>query len=74
MADDLGIWVAVSGAGYLFGSFPTAYLLVKLFTGKNIFQWGTANVGTVNVHRATNSKILTLLTLAGDMLKTALAI
>ncbi len=74
VADDLGIWVAVAVAGYLFGSFPTAYLLVKLFTGKNIFQWGTANVGTVNVHRATNSKILTLSTLAGDMLKTAVAI
>ncbi len=31
-------------------------------------------MGTANVHRATNSKTLTFITLAGDMLKTALAI
>ena len=74
MFGDFGIWVAVAAAGYVFGSFPTAYLLVKHFTRKNILQWGSGNVGTLNVHRATNSKILTLATLAADMLKTALAI
>ena len=74
MAVDIGIWAAVAFAGYLFGSFPTAYLLVKQFAGKNILQFGTGNVGTMNVHRATNSKNLTMATLAGDMLKTALAV
>ncbi len=74
MADDVGTWVVVAVAGYLFGSFPTAYVLVKRFTQKDILQWGTGNVGTANVHRATNSKTLTFITLAGDMLKTALAI
>ena len=48
--------------------------MVKQFAHKNILEWGSANVGIINVHRATNSKILTLATLAGDMLKTALAI
>ena len=65
MAADIGLWAAVAFAGYLFGSFPTAYLLVKHFAGKNILQWGSGNVGTMNVHRATNSKMLTLATLAG---------
>ena len=74
MADDVGTWVVIAIIGYLFGSFPTAYVLVKRFTQKDILQWGTANVGTANVHRATNSKMLTLINLAGDMLKTALAI
>lgn len=74
MPGELGIWAATAVAGYLLGSFPTAYVLVKHFTQKNIMEWGSANVGTVNVLRATNSKVLTLLTLAGDMLKTALAI
>ena len=74
MPGELSIWAATAAAGYLIGSFPTAYVLVKQFAHKNIMEWGYANVGTANVHRATNSKILTLLTLAGDMLKTALAI
>ena len=74
MLDDVGVLAAVALGGYLFGSFPTAYVLVKRFGGKNILELGTGNVGTANVHRATNSKVLTLATLAGDMLKSALAI
>ncbi|MCI0865062.1 MAG: glycerol-3-phosphate acyltransferase, partial [Chloroflexi bacterium] len=74
MVVDLSIWVAVAVIGYLFGSIPTAYLLVKHFAGKNIMQFGSANVGTTNVLRATNSKVLTLATLAGDMGKTGLAV
>ncbi len=74
MAYGVGTLVVIAVAGYLFGSFPTAYVLVKRFTQKDILQWGTGNVGTANVHRATNSKMLTFITLAVDMLKTALAI
>ena len=74
MLDDVGVLAAVALGGYVFGSFPTAYLLVKRFWHKNILELGTGNVGTANVHRATNSKVLTLATLAGDMLKSALAI
>ena len=55
-------------------SCPADKWRVKRFTQKDILQWGTGNVGTINVHRATNSKMLTFITLAGDMLKTALAI
>ena len=66
--------MVVAVTGYLSGSFPTAYVLVKRFTQKDIRWWGTGNVGTTNVYRATNSKMLTLITMAGDMLKTALAI
>ena len=74
MVDGFWTWVAAALIGYFFGALPTAYLLVRFFTSKNVMDWGTGNVGTLNVHRATNSKVLTLLTLLGDMLKAALAI
>ena len=73
MEKDIGTLVLIAVAGYLLGSFPTAYLLVKRFARKNILEWGTANVGTLNVYRATNSKTLTVANLAGDFLKGALA-
>ena len=72
--EDVAVLVLVALAGYLFGSFPTAYLLVKHFAGKNILELGTANVGTLNVHRATNSKLLTAANLAGDVAKGVLAL
>ena len=58
---------------YLVGSFPTAYIIVRRFAGKNIKDWGTGNVGTLNVHRATNSKRLAALNLAGDLSKGGIA-
>ena len=73
MEKDIGTLLLIAVAGYLLGSFPTAYLLVKRFARKNILEWGTANVGTLNVYRATNSKTLTVANLAGDFLKGALA-
>ena len=36
---------------YLLGAFPTAYILGKLFYGKDITQLGNQNVGTVNAWR-----------------------
>ncbi len=60
--------------GYLFGSVPTAYLIVKRSTGKNILELGSANVGTLNVLRATGSKVLTGANLLGDVAKGVLAI
>lgn len=70
---DLTVWGPIAVVGYLFGSFPTSYLLVKRFVGKDIRRLGTANVGTLNVHRATDSKLLTFVNLVGDVLKGVLA-
>ncbi|KRK91834.1 glycerol-3-phosphate 1-O-acyltransferase PlsY [Companilactobacillus futsaii] len=36
---------------YLIGSFPTAYLVGKIFFHKNIFEYGSGNVGTTNAYR-----------------------
>jgi len=37
--------------GYLLGSIPTAYIVTRLVTGKDIRQMGGGNVGGLNVHR-----------------------
>ena len=71
---DIGILAVIAAGTYLLGSFPTAYVVVNRFAGKHIMQWGTGNVGTLNVHRATGSKLLTLLTLVGDVIKGVLAL
>lgn len=63
------ILTAVFVISYLLGSIPFGYIVVKLFTGKNIMEHGTGNVGTMNTHRTTNNKFLTLLVLSGDLLK-----
>jgi len=74
MAADVGIYVAIAAIAYALGAFPTAYVVVRHFTGANVMERGTGNVGTVNTHRATGSKALTLLVLAGDMGKGAAAL
>ena len=70
---EIGVLVVISLLGYLLGAFPTAFLVVKHFAHKSILEWGTGNVGTLNTLRATNSRLLTLLTFLGDALKGGLA-
>ena len=70
---DLALYLAIAAAGYLIGSFPTAYLIVRRSAGKNIMELGSGNVGTLNVLRATGSKMLTAANLAGDVTKGVLA-
>lgn len=42
------LWIA---AGYLFGSTPTGYLVVKLLRGDDIRHHGSGNIGATNVGR-----------------------
>ena len=44
--------------GYFFGSFPTAYLLLKRTKGIDITKNGSGNVGAYNSFRVTKSKFL----------------
>ena len=60
--------------GYCIGAIPTAYLVVRKCAGKDVTQVGSRNIGTMNVHRATENKMLTALVLLGDMAKGAAAI
>ncbi|MEP7147107.1 MAG: glycerol-3-phosphate acyltransferase [bacterium] len=54
---------------YLIGSFPTAYLIVKLRYKKNIIAEGSGNVGARNTFDVTNSKTDGVIVLAVDFLK-----
>jgi glycerol-3-phosphate acyltransferase PlsY len=55
--------------GYAFGSFPTAYLLVKWKYNIDIRQAGSGNVGTMNVFEVTGSRMVGVTVLVLDMVK-----
>jgi glycerol-3-phosphate acyltransferase PlsY len=55
--------------GYLFGSIPTAYLLLKKTRGIDITNTGTGNVGAMNSYEVTNSKSIGIIVLIIDFLK-----
>lgn len=51
----LGAALATFVAGYLVGSVPFAYIIVRAVTGEDITAHGTGNVGSMNVRRTTGS-------------------
>lgn len=55
--------------GYLFGSIPTAYILLKKKKGIDITKTGSGNVGAMNSYEVTNSKFIGLIVLIVDFLK-----
>jgi glycerol-3-phosphate acyltransferase PlsY len=59
---------------YLIGSFPTAYILVKLKYKKSITELGSGNVGARNTLDVTNSKSDGVIVLLIDFLKGALPV
>jgi glycerol-3-phosphate acyltransferase PlsY len=61
--------VLVFLVSYLMGSIPTAYIITKKTTGKDIRDSGTGNVGAMNVSRTTGKKSLFFFTFLGDALK-----
>jgi glycerol-3-phosphate acyltransferase PlsY len=62
--------LGVAFAAFLIGSFPTAYILVRLRSGKE----GSGNIGTLNAYEVSRSRLLGILTLLVDALKGALPI
>jgi glycerol-3-phosphate acyltransferase PlsY len=62
------VYVLAAILGYLIGSFPTAYLVVKKLTGQDIRQIGSGNVGATNVKRAAGTKPF-IFVLIADLLK-----
>ncbi|MBN2425490.1 MAG: glycerol-3-phosphate 1-O-acyltransferase PlsY [Calditrichaceae bacterium] len=57
---------------YLFGSFPTAYLLIRIASKKDIRNEGSGNVGTFNAIRVSRKKWIGAVVLLIDLLKGAL--
>jgi glycerol-3-phosphate acyltransferase PlsY len=62
------IWVILIIGGYLLGSIPTGYLLVRATKGIDIRKIGSGNVGTTNSARAAG-KTTGLLVFIADTLK-----
>lgn len=60
--------------GYLLGSVPTAYFLVRWKTALDIRSEGSGNVGTLNSYEVTGSKWIGAFVLLGDALKGAAAV
>lgn len=60
--------------GFLVGSLPTTFLLVKWRRKMDIRKEGTGNVGTMNVYEVTNSRALGIAVLVIDVLKAVAAV
>jgi len=56
-------------AAYLIGSFPTAYLALKIFDKKDIRTQGSGNVGALNALRSSNHRLVGVGVLLTDLLK-----
>jgi glycerol-3-phosphate acyltransferase PlsY len=55
-------------ASYFIGAIPSGVVLARAFSGKDVRQEGSGNIGATNVTRVLGKK-LGALTLAGDLLK-----
>ncbi|MGK9477364.1 glycerol-3-phosphate acyltransferase [Melioribacter sp. OK-6-Me] len=60
--------------GILFGSIPTAYLLLKKSKKIDITKAGSGNVGAMNSYEVTNSKMVGLIVFVIDALKGFLSV
>ncbi len=60
--------------GYVVGSFPSAFVLVKWKSRVDIRTAGSGNVGTMNTFDVTGSKSLSIAVLLMDLLKGSLAV
>nr|MBC7244698.1 glycerol-3-phosphate acyltransferase [Chloroflexota bacterium] len=66
-------YILVAGMGYLLGSFPTGYVLAKLWKGIDPRQYGSGRTGGTNILRAAG-KGPAIFTVMGDFLKGALSV
>jgi glycerol-3-phosphate acyltransferase PlsY len=70
----ISLYVLLFIISYVLGSFPTAYLVVKKYSGKDIRAEGTGNVGAMNTARATGKWYLFVLVAVIDAIKGFVAI
>ncbi len=67
------LYIIVAVVGYLLGSIPFGYLLVKVFRGEDVRLSGSGNIGATNVARS-GAKGLGIATLVLDALKGSCAV
>ena len=73
--DDISLYSVIGGIifGYLMGSCPSGYLLVRYLKGEDIRKFGSGNIGATNVARVLGKKWAVVVAIA-DMSKGGLAI
>ncbi len=62
-------YIIIFIGGYLFGSFPSGFILLRLFGKKDIREHGSGNVGAMNAHRTSKSKPIGVVVLLLDLFK-----
>lgn len=70
----VGLSILAAALGYLLGSFPTAYLIVRSASNIDIRRAGSGNVGTLNSYVVTRSKVVASAVLSCDVLKGSAAV
>jgi len=60
--------------GYLFGSFPTAYILLRFSRGLDLRKEGSTNIGAMNSLRVTGSKSMGITIAVLDAIKGVLVV
>lgn len=65
--------VIAAALGYFLGSLNFSIIVVKIMTGKDIREMGSNNAGLTNTYRCAG-KTCAIITLAGDLLKSILAV
>jgi len=68
------LYILSALTGYLLGSIPTAYLILKKTRSIDITAAGTGNVGAMNAYEVTNSKRLGIIIFLLDALKGLLSV
>jgi glycerol-3-phosphate acyltransferase PlsY len=63
-----------SVVGYILGSFPTAFILLKKTRNLDVRTNGSQNVGAMNTYKVTKSKSLAVLVMSIDIAKGALSV
>jgi len=68
------IIIIIFSIGFLLGSVPNAYLILKKIKNVDITTSGSGNVGALNSYQVSSSKLIGLLVLFLDLLKGALTV
>ncbi len=70
---DLGVFLAAA-CGYLLGSIPTAWLLVRAYAGKDLRREGSTNIGARNSYEVTGKVWMGIVVALADAAKGAAAV
>lgn len=68
------VYILIIITGYLIGSIPTGFIILKKIRNIDITKTGSGNVGALNSFEITNSKIIGAAVLAFDLLKGILCV